>query len=85
MTAAADDARTATTDYKIAVDELYNLLERLRDRELCGCCVGKALLLYGVDLIEEVLGSADAVRLLQKFVDDLRTRHVPQPPQTRTH
>jgi hypothetical protein len=43
------------------------------------------LLLHALNLLEQTLGSADTIRMLEAAIDGLRAHDVPRPPQTRPH
>ena len=53
---------TETTSFKIADRKLKDLLERLRRRNVCGCCTARALLWCGAELMEDTAGTEESDR-----------------------
>ena len=62
---------TETTSFKIAERKLRALLERLQRRNVCECCTARALIYNGVALLDETMGTAEVVELLEEVLADL--------------
>jgi hypothetical protein len=59
-----DDASYDTASFRIVSQKLESLLCRLHKRNVCGRCTARALLLRGAALAEHIMGSANAIELL---------------------
>jgi len=80
---------TETTSFKIADRKLKDLLERLRRRNVCGCCTARALLWCGAELMEDTAGTEEAIEILEELLGELRTGPAvpssPSMPSTEAH
>ena len=75
----ADDF-TETASFKIADQKVCNLIKRLHDKRVCPCCTGRALLLNGAWLVEEMIGSAETIVEIEQVIAVLRKNNRPAPP-----
>jgi hypothetical protein len=80
---------TETTSFKIADRKLEALLERLRRRNVCGCCTARALVYQGASLLEQTAGTAEAIEILEEVLASLRvgppTPASPSMPSAEAH
>jgi hypothetical protein len=87
MTIPPDDPRE-THSFKVADQKIENLLRRLRDKNVCGCCTARALTYHAVSMAEDTLGAAEAIEMFEGIILALRENDVPAPdplPSTEMH
>lgn len=89
MTAEApDDDRRETDSFRIAERKIGNLLRRLDEKNVCGCCTARALMYRAIFETEQTMGSAEATEMLEQIIAAMRERNVPAPermPSTQSH
>jgi hypothetical protein len=85
MTNPTPDDERGTPDFKIGSRKVASLLRRLDDNGVCPCCAARAMAFHAAFLAEQVLGSADAVDMLEDIIDVLRENDVPAPNVAATH
>jgi hypothetical protein len=56
---------------------IRQLLDTLKSKGSCGCCVARAMTFNAVSLSEDVLGSADAAGMLEEIAAAMRERNKP--------
>src|SRR5262249_41207687 len=74
--------------FEIARREIKSLVEQLCDKNICGCCTARALAFYGAFLAEQVVGSAEAIEMLDDLIVVMHKHDIPAPdpmPSTETH
>lgn len=74
--------------FHIACRKIKSLVEQLRDENVCGCCTARALAFYGAGLAEQVVGSAEAIDMLDDLIVVMRKHDIPAPdpmPSTEAH
>jgi hypothetical protein len=75
-----------TPSVKIADQKIANLLKRLDDKNVCPCCTARVLALHAASLAEDVMGTAEAIKMFEDIVATLRENDVPGPLSSRhTH
>jgi len=88
MTRQTPDDRRETASFKIADRKIENLLRRLADKNVCPCCVARALAYHSASLAEHASGSAEAIEMFEDIISTLREDDVPAPdplPSTEAH
>ena len=68
-----------TLSFKIVDQKLHNLLKRLHDKNVCGCCVSRALTYHGAHLAEQTMGNVNAAEMLEYIASALRENNFPLP------
>jgi hypothetical protein len=68
--------------FKIADQKISNLLQRLKDKRVCGCCTAHALALHAGALAMSELGSTDAAGMLEDLAATVRKYNIPAPVRT---
>jgi hypothetical protein len=63
--------------FRIADQKINNLVQRLNDKNLCGCCVARALMYRGADLAELMMGRAEAIKTLEYIISLIRENPLP--------
>jgi hypothetical protein len=84
----SDDDRRETASFKIADQKIGNLLKRLNEKNVCGCCTARALAYAAAALAEDTVGSASAIEMFEGIITALREDDVPAPdpmPSTEAH
>jgi hypothetical protein len=82
----SDDDRRETASFKIADQKIGNLLKRLNEKNVCGCCTARAGLQR--QPWPRTLGSASAIEMFEGIITALREDDVPAPdpmPSTEAH
>jgi len=76
-----------TENFKIADEEIDNLLIRLGEKGLCGACTTNALVVNAMEFAEFMLGKAKAIKLFEDVVSRLREDDVSAPdfPSSKAH
>jgi hypothetical protein len=77
MTIQTPDDFDQPLSYQIADRKIRNLLQRLNDKNLCGCCVARVLMHCGADLAEETMGRAEAIETLEYIISVIRENPFP--------
>jgi hypothetical protein len=68
-----------TDFFRYADRRIGQLLDKLKAKGVCGCCTARALLYHGIGLMEETMGSAEAIEICEGFIRALRERDRPAP------
>ena len=68
-----------TKAFKYADNRIHDLLDKLKTKNVCGCCAGRALMFNATVFCEQTMGSANAADLLEGMLDSLRSNNVPLP------
>jgi hypothetical protein len=69
----SNDMTTQTPEsFKIADQKIANLLKRLDDKRVCPCCTARALAFHAAFMAEQGMGSAEAIKMFEEIVADLR-------------
>jgi hypothetical protein len=66
-----------TISFKIADEKIEYLLRRLKDKNVCPCCVARALTFHAASLVEGTLGSAKAIEVFEAVISKLHEHDVP--------
>jgi len=65
--------------FKLADEKIDNLLKRLKDKNLCPCCVARALALHAASLAIPSIGSAPAIEMFESIILAMHRHDVPAP------
>jgi hypothetical protein len=75
---------TDTDSFDHADLRIRQLLDSLKAKGVCGCCVAHALLFNGVRLYEEIVGR-DAAKLCEEIAASLHEHSMPVPDHSSRH
>ena len=64
---------------------IRQLLDSLKAKGVCGCCVAHALLFNGVRLYEETVGRSDVAKLCEEYAASLHEHSIPMPDRSSQH
>ena len=77
---------TDTDSFDHADLRIRQLLDGLKAKGVCGCCVAHALLFNGVRLYEETVGRTDVAKLCEEIAASLHEqRRMPAPDRSSQH
>ncbi|PWT93481.1 MAG: hypothetical protein C5B56_00695 [Proteobacteria bacterium] len=88
MTIQTPDDRRETSSFRIADQEIKNLLKRLNHKNVCPCCAARALAYHGGAMAERSMGSAEAIEVFEDIIHYMAKHDVPPPeplPSTEAH
>jgi hypothetical protein len=70
-----------TDSFRVTDRKLIALLKKLNARNVCGCCVARALLFNGLSLAIDTMGSVAAAEMLEELAAGTRAaEYIPAPP-----
>ena len=79
MTIQTPDDGRETASFKIADQKIENLLKRLRDKNVCRCCTARALAFHAASMVEDEMGSAEAIEMFEDFISQMREHNESAP------
>jgi hypothetical protein len=71
------DSGRDTSSFEIADQKIGNLLKQLNDKNVCPCCVARALAFHAASLAMHSAGSAEAIQMFGDIVSSRRKYDIP--------
>ena len=76
---------TETKSFNYANQRITDLLIKLRAKGVCGCCTGRAMMYHATTLSEAIMGSAEAIEMLEEIITAMHENNIPAPDHEARH
>jgi len=77
--------RLETKSFNYANQRITDLLIKLKGKGVCGCCTSRAMMYHAATLSEAILGSAEAIEMLEGIITAMRENNKPRPNHEARH